>query len=54
MVEAGDAEGAKQAMEHHLTSVEPAAVGSFQLLANSSQQNLQNSSHNNGIPKAER
>ena len=54
MVEAGDAEGAKQAMEHHLTLVEPAAVGSFQLLADNSQQNLQNSSHNNGISESER
>ena len=53
MVETRDAEGAKQAMDHHLTSVEPAAVGSLQLSATGSQQNSRNSSHNSGFPIAE-
>ena len=48
MVKDGNSEGAKQAMEHHLTSVEPATVGSFQLSAVSSQQNSQNSYRNIG------
>lgn len=38
MVEARDAEGAKQAMEHHLTSVEPATISSYQLSTVSSQE----------------
>ena len=54
MVEAGDTKGAQQAMEHHLTSVEPSTVSSFQLSAGSGQQNSQNSSHKIGTLTAER
>ena len=37
MVESRDTEGAKQAMEYHLTSVEPATISNYELSAVSSQ-----------------
>lgn len=54
MVKDRDSDGAKQAMEHHLTSVEPATVSSSQLSAVSGQQHSQNSSHKIGSLTAER
>ena len=53
MVKDGDSEGAKQAMEHHLTSVEPANVSSSQLSAVSVEQHSRNSSHKIGILTAD-